>query len=162
MKITLFEAAEELRHVLDQVDAETGELPEGFESARGLVANKASKVGAYILQSEAEAAMVETHAKGLLDRVKQHRRRVEWLKQYLLQNMVETGITEIAVEHGSKIKLYPFRDPAVEVFDHRQIPAEYFVELEPEISKAKIKAAIESGTEVPGAQIVKRHRLSIK
>jgi hypothetical protein len=163
MDLTLFQSSEELRRVLDQVDPDTGELPEGYESARGLVANKASKVGAYILQSEAEAAMIEAHAKMLLDRVKTQKRRVEWLRAYLLENMLETGILEVAVESGSSIRLYPYRDPAVEIFDERQIPAEYMADpVPPKPSKAKILDAIKSGVEVPGALLVKRHRLTIK
>ncbi len=57
MNISLYSAVDELRSVLDQVDEETGELPEGYESARGLVANKSAKVAAYIAQTEAEATM---------------------------------------------------------------------------------------------------------
>lgn len=163
MNITLYQAADELRHVLDQVDPETGELPEGFESALGLVKHKGGKVGAYILQAEAEAEMIEAHAKTLLDRVATQRRRNQWLRDYLLRNMLETGITEIAVENGARIRLYPERDEAVEVFDERQVPAEYLADPKPPaISKTKIKAAIKNGVEVPGAMLVKRPRLEIK
>lgn len=163
MNITLYQAADELREILDQVDPDTGELPEGYESALGLVKNKAAKVGAYLLQTQAEADMVEAHAKALLDRVATQRKRHEWLKGYLMTNMLDAGITEISVENGAKIKLYPHRDEAVEVFDERQVPSEYFADPKPApISKGKIKSAIKNGVDVPGALLVKRHRLEVK
>ena len=161
--VTLWKAAEDLREVLDQVDPETGELPEGFENAYGLVKNKGAKVGAYILQTEAEMDMIETRAKELLARVRTQKKRNEWLRNYLLENMSATGIREIAVEDGAKIKFYPERDEAVEIFDERQVPAEYFADPKPpEISRTKIKAAIKAGVEVPGALLTKRHRLEVK
>jgi len=163
MNLTLYQSAEELRQLLDQVDIETGELPPGYESALGLVKNKGGKVGAYILQTEAEAAMVEAHAKALLDRVAAQKKRNDWLRNYLMTNMLETGITEIAVEDGARIKLYLSRDPAIEVFDERQVPAEYFADPKPPaVSKTKIMAAIRADVEVPGALMVKRHRLDIR
>jgi len=162
LDITLFRAADELRQVLDNIDPDTGELPPEYESALGLVKNKGGKVGAYILQTEAEAAMIEAHAKALLDRVATQKKRNAWLRDYLMTNMLETGITEIAVEDGARIKLYLNRDPAIEVFDERQVPAEYFADPKPPtVSKTKIMAAIKADVEVPGALMVKRHRLAI-
>lgn len=163
MNVTLYQAADELRQVLDQVNPETGELPEGFETALGLVKNKGGKVGAYILQTEAEMAMVESHAKKLLARVETQKRRNEWLRNYLMTNMLDAGITEIAVENGARIRLYPYRDEAVEIFDERQVPAEYLADPKPPaISKTKVKAALKNGVDVPGAMLAKRHRLEIK
>ncbi len=163
MNITLWAAADELREVLDQVNPETGEFPPEFESALGLFKNKGSQVGAYILQTEAEMEMIEQHAKALLERVATQKKRHEWIRNYLIANMMETGITEISVEDGAKIKLYPYRDEAVEVFDERQVPAEYLSDPKPPpVSKTKVKVAIKSGVEVPGALLVCRHRLTIK
>lgn len=163
MNLTLYQSADELRHILDQVDVETGELPPGYESALGLVKHKGGKVGAYILQTEAEAAMVEAHAKALLDRVASQKKRNDWLRNYLMTNMLETGITEISVENGAKIKLYPNRDEAIEVFDEKQIPPEYFSPPKPPaVSKSAIKVALKQGRDVPGALIVRRHRLEVK
>ena len=163
MNISLYSAVDELRSVLDQVNEETGELPEGYESARGLVANKSAKVAAYIAQTEAEATMVETHAKSLLDRVKAAKKRNDWLKRYLLENMARAGITEIASPEGLTIKRYPERDKSVEVWDEKQVPAEYLADpMPPPISKTKIKAALDNGIDVPGARIVARDRLTIR
>ena len=53
MNISLYKAADDVRKLFDQMDAETGELPEGFEPAREIVIRKSAAVAAYILESVA-------------------------------------------------------------------------------------------------------------
>ena len=165
MNLTLHAAADSLRAMLDQLDPETGEMPEGFEQARAIVATKATAVAAYMLESEKQADMVEQYAKELMQRVKAQRKRSDWLKGYLMSHMAACGITEIKDERGIfKATLQPDRDEAVEVFDAAQLPADYMREIPAttEPDKALIKRAIKDGFEVPGAKIVKRDRLTIK
>ena len=69
--------------------------------ARELVATKAQAVAAFILENEAQAAMVEQHAKALLVRVKTARRRSEWLREYLRANF-NVKIMEIDDEAPGK------------------------------------------------------------
>lgn len=162
MNITLYAAAQELRAVLDQIDPETGELPEGFESVRGLVANKSGKVAAWIAQTEAEAEFVEQHARSLLDRVKAARKRSAWLRAYLGANMRATGISEIKSDQ-MVIRWYPERDKSVDVFQPELVPAEFREDPKPpEPSKSKIRAAIDAGIDVPGARVVGKDRVTIK
>ena len=164
MNITLYTAAETVRSLLEQVDAETGELPEGYEQAREIVASKAQAVAAFILSNEAEADYVEQHAKELINRVKTARKRSDWLKQYLQSHMTACGITEIKSDDGTfKVTLSPARDESIEVFDEKQIPMDYLIEkttVTPD--KTLIKKAIKDGFEVPGARIVKKDRLTLK
>jgi hypothetical protein len=165
MDITLYQAAAHVRELLDQIDPETGELPEGFEQARAIVATKAVAVAAYMLESEKQASMVEEAGKELIDRAKTQRKRIEWLRDYLKSHMTACGITEIADERGLfKAMLAVGRDEAIEVFDAAQVPQDYQREIPAkyEPDKALIKRAIKDGFEVPGAKLVKRDRLTIK
>lgn len=162
MDITLHKAAEDLRATLAQVDPETGALPEGFENALGLVKRKSAAVGAFILQAEREADFVEQHAKLLLERVKAERRRVEWLRGYLLAHMRDAGVTEISIDGIATIKRYPERDVVVDIWDEKQIPAEYFEPQPPKLSKQSIKAVLSGGADVPGARLVAKDRLNIR
>jgi hypothetical protein len=163
MQVTLYSAAETVRALLEQIDPETGEIPEGFEQARAIVATKAQAVAAFILSNEAEAAMVEAHAKDLIARVKSARKRSDWLKQYLQSHMTACGITEIKSDDGTfKASLSIGRDESVEVFDEKQVPADYMVEKTTSApDKTLIKKAIKDGYEVPGARLVKKDRLSL-
>ena len=164
MQITLYQAAETVRHLLEQIDPETGEMPDGFDQARAIVATKAQAVAAFILSNNAEAEMVEAHAKALLERVKTARRRSDWLKTYLTSHMQGCGITDIKSDDGLfKASLSIGRDESVEIWDEKQLPGDYLVEkttVSPD--KKLIAKAIKDGFEVPGAKLVKKDRLTLK
>lgn len=165
MKITLYKAAEDFRHLLEEMDPETGELPEGFTQVRELVASKAQAVAAFVLENNAQADMVEAHAKALLDRVKTARKRSDWLKEYLRTHMAACGIQQIKSEDGTfTVKLEPGRDESVEIFDPAMLPQDYMREVPAkyEPDKTLIKKAIKDKFDVPGARLVAKDRLTIK
>jgi len=164
MQVTLYQAAETVRHLLEQIDSDTGELPEGFEQSRSIVANKAQAVAAFILANEAEADLVETHAKALIDKAKKARKRSEWLRQYLSEHMNACGITEIKSDDGTfKAQLFIDRGVSVEAFNISQIPMEYMVEkISWSPDKNLIKKNILNGVDVPGAKLVSKNCLTIK
>lgn len=162
--ITLYSAAETVRNLLEQIDSETGELPEGFERARAIVATKSQAVAAFILSNEAEADFVAAHAKNLIAKVKTARKRSEWLREYLKSHMTACGITEIKSDDGTfKALLAIGRDESVDVFDESQLHFDFMVEkITRTPDKTLIKRALKDGYDVPGARIVRADRLTIK
>lgn len=165
MEITLHKAAEGVRALLDKIDAETGELPLGFEQARAIVATKALAVTAYILESERQAEAIEEYVKDLSTRLNAQRKKLEWLRGYLASHMAACGIDEIKDERGIfKATLQRARDEAVEVFDEKQIPADFMLEVPATVKPDKVamKKAFKEGIEIPGAKLVRRDRLTIK
>lgn len=165
MDITLYSATEALRGLLDQIDPETGELPEGYEQARAIVATKSVAVAAYVIETEKQADYLKAHAKEVTERVKTAEKRAAWLRQYLASHMAAAGITLIKDERGLfSAKLEVGRDQSVEVFDAEQLPSDYLREIpaKHEPDKTLIKKAIADGFDVPGARIVARDRLTIK
>lgn len=164
--VTLYALADQLAHTLDQIDPETGELPEGFSDLRELVAHKGAAVAAYICQREFEAEAMAARLKEIDKRIKAQRSRNERLREYLLWNMQRVGMTEIRSEDLLlSVKRFPERDEAVDIFDERQIPAAFVVTPEPPAprpDKVAIRKAIKAGEEVPGARLIKRDRLEIK
>lgn len=165
MTITLHQATEQVRELLDQIDPETGLIPEGYDDARALVERKAVACVAYLIESGRNADSVEAYAKELLAKAKTQRKREEWLRQYLMDHMNALGITEIKDERGIfKATLQPQRDQSVDVFDAEQLPDDYLREIPAkyEPDKTAIKSALQDGYDVPGARLVWRDRLTIK
>lgn len=165
MNITLHQATEQVRELLDQIDPETGELPEGFDDARAIVTSKAIAVTAYILEADRTVASVKEYIKDLTAKVKTMEKRQDWLRRYLQEHMAAAGITEITDERGIfKASLSVGRDESIDVFDETQLPQDYLREIPAkyEPDKTLIKKAIKDGFEVPGARLVKRDRLTIK
>lgn len=165
MKITLYAASEDLADLLDQVEPDTGELPEGFEAAREIVAKKATSAAAYILNAERQIDLVKARARELADAAKREEKRIAWLRQYLADNMAATGVLSIVSEDGSfKAKLERERDASVEVFQPELLPVDYLREIpaKTEPDKTLIAKALKDGYDVPGARIIKRDRLTLK
>jgi hypothetical protein len=165
VNVTLYNAAATVRDLLDQIDPETGELPPEYEQARAIVASKAQAVAAFVLDTEAQADMVELHAKALLDRVRTARKRSDWLRQYLTIHMQGAGITEIKAEDNTfKATLSIGRDESVDVFEPGLLPQDYMREIPAkyEPDKTLIKKALKDGFDVPGAKLVKKDRLTLK
>lgn len=165
MDITLYSATEALRGLLDQIDPETGELPEGYEQARAIVATKSVAVAAYVIETEKQADYLKAHAKEVTDRAKTAEKRAAWLRQYLASHMAAAGITSIKDERGLfSAKLEVGRDQSVDVFDAAQLPSDYLREIpaKHEPDKTLIRKAIADGFDVPGARIVSKDRLTIK
>lgn len=166
MNISLYKAAADVRELFDQMDPETGELPEGFEPAREIVIRKSAAVAAYILEADKQADMVEAHGKTFIDAAKKQRARNDRLRDYLKTHMAGAGVLEIKDDFGMfKAKLLKERDEAIEVFDAAQVPFNYMTDPKPPApapDKTLIKKAIKDGFEVPGARLIKRDRLEIK
>lgn len=166
MNISLYKAANDVRELLDQIDPKTGELPEGFEPAREIVARKTCAVAAYILGEDKQADMIEAHGKMFLDAAKKQRARNDRLREYIKAQMITSSVLEIKSDDGDfRVRLLPDRDEACEIFDADQVPAAYMTDPKPPAptpDKTLIKRAIKDGFEVPGARIVKRARLEIK
>lgn len=164
MQITLYSAAQSVRELLEQIDPETGELPAELEQAREIVTRKAQACAAFVLENDAQADMVEQHAKALMERVKQARKRSEWLRQYIGSHMAACGITEIKADDGTfKASLQIGRDESVELDEGAEFPPELCNDPKPPApSKTKIKAAILAGQAIAGARIVRKDRLTIK
>lgn len=163
--ITLHAATEQVREVLEQIDPESGEMPEGFGQARAIVAAKSVAVAAFVLETEKQAAYLKVYAKELTDRAKTAERRAEWLRTYLREHMASAGIAKVKDERGLfEATLAIGRDKSVEVFDAEQLPADYLREIPAkyEPDKTLIRAAIDKGFDVPGARLVSKDRLTIK
>jgi len=165
MNVTLYDAAAQVRELLEQIDPETGEVPEGFDQARAVVAMKAQACAAFVLENDAQADMVEAHAKALMERVKTARKRSGWLRQYLSSHMAAAGILSIKSNDGTfSAKLDIGRDESVEVFDADQLPSDFMREIpaKQEPDKALIKKVLKESFDVPGARLVLKDRLTIK
>jgi len=161
--ISLYQAANDVAALLDQVD-EDGVYPDEIFQALEKFENKGVAVTAYILNCEAQAQMISDAAKKMQERAKPLVARSERLRAYLKDSMKRTGTSEIKCpEFIAKLEFE--RDASVEIFDLKQIPADYMHEpkpVEPQPDKTLIKKAINDGFDVPGAKIVKNDRLTIK
>lgn len=164
--LSLYSAADQLAPLLDLID-DDGCIPPELEAALAQFEGKGLSVTAYILNCERNAQMIHEAALSMDKRAAPFEKRAERLRQYLVDNMKRTGVTEITCPEFAA-KLYLERDPKVEILDEKQIPAAYMTKepdpapFTPKPNKKAIAAAIKAKIDVPGARIVKSDRLEIK
>lgn len=118
-------------------------------------------MAALIQQSEGEAAMIKDAEQRMSQRRKSLERRIDWLRQYLLVQLVRTGITEIdSPEFVIRTRDNP---PRTVIDDEDAIPKTFKVkETIVTIRKDEIRKRLLDGEAVPGAHLERDKRLVIK
>lgn len=146
-----------------KVDEETGEVL-GGEYLEMLVHRNPVGTIAYILSESAKKKMIDARIKELQAASKVIENNAERAKESLKYVMQVSGTTKIeSSDKTFKAVLYPDRDESIEVFDDKQIPADYLREIpvKYEPDKTLIKKSIKDGYEVPGAKLVAKDRLTL-
>lgn len=161
--ITLFDAAQQVREAINQVDPDTGEIVESYASSRALFEQKAIGCVAYAKEEAGTIAAAKAMLKEMVDKIASREKRLERFEAYMADCMRATGITEVKHETGLwGAKLYLDRDESVELDDDADFPPELCNDPKPPApSKSKIKAALKAGEPVAGARLVRKDRLTI-
>lgn len=111
---------------------------------------------------EADIDAIDSEMKRLSEKKKAIQNRVEWLRNYLRDNMAATGITKISCPLFNITLSEAAKQ--VEVFDESALPDDYVTVktvLSPD--KRKLLADLKEGVEIPGAMLVDgTRRLTIK
>lgn len=115
---------------------------------------------AYLIKSlEDRGELIANEIKRLQDLKKRAGKWEELFKKRLSEAMNQYGIERI---DGEFLKISFRSATAVEVNNERLVPPEYWVTLQPEISKTLIKDALKAAKDVPGATLVTRRHIQIK
>lgn len=167
--LTLFQIAAEYRHITDVlmdsgVDEQT--LTDTLEGEAWPLELKAQNYGFVIRNLESTAASIKDAEKQMADRRKAIEKRAAALVERLKTGLEIAGVQKLECPHFAlTIKKNP---PAVEIWDEKQIPAEFMHTPEPPPppvaapDKKAIMEAIKAGREVPGALKAQGTRLEIR
>lgn len=161
--ISLFDAAQQVRDAISQIDTDTGEMSDSYSDSRELFQTKAMACVAYAKDEAATIEAAEGMLKQMADKVKARKERLERFKRYMADCMKATGIYEVKHEFGLfGAKLHIDRDESVELDADAVFPASLCNEPKPPTpNKTAIKAAIKAGEAVAGAHIARKDRLTI-
>lgn len=161
----LYEIAGEARAIYEKLmdmDADDQTIADTLEAETDMIP-KVQSYGFVIRNMEALESAINAEAERLAMKARVLAKRREALKQRLLDAMVYAGVQK--VEHPQFTISVQKNPPSVDVFDERQIPADYMTEPkppEPKPNKTLIKKAIQDGFEVPGAVLVQGVSLRIR
>ena len=161
--ITLFDLAQQVRALVNDVDDSTGEIVESYASSRALFEQKAVGCVAYAKEEAATIAAAKAMLKDMAAKIEAREKRLGRFEDYMADCMKATGILEIKHETGLfGARLYMGRDESVELDDGATFAPELCNDPKPPTpSKRLIKAEILAGRPVIGARIVRKDRLTI-
>ena len=164
--LTLYEVADQylgdLRK-LQEMDIDDKTFEDTLEGLSGDLELKATNVALFIRNLEANADAIKAAEKGMAERRKAVEAKVDRIRQYLLDNMLRTGINKIECPYFVlSVRKNP---PAVEVFNQDLIPNEYFDVPEPPaptLNKNRLKDDLKAGVIIEGAKLIAGQSLQIK
>lgn len=148
----LINDAEEVRHEdFDRLN----EIGESFE-------DKAIAVASFLKNLQAEREAIKSAKESMAAREKRLSSKVEWMTDYLQQNMERCQISEISKSPYFCIKLKKC-PPSLFIQDESLVPDKYRkVKKEVSIDKNMIKDDINSGVVVEGCSLQQGTRVEIK
>ena len=165
MNLSLFDIAAEYRascEKLCDLDLDEQTLRDTLEGMGGELEVKARNVAMFARDLEATAASIKDAEAQMSKRRKAIENKAAGIRKYLFDSMQFAGVQRI--ESPQFVLTIKNNPPAVDVFDHLQVPAEFMKQPEPPppaVDKAKVKDAIKKGQEVPGCRLVHGQRLDI-
>lgn len=150
-------------------DEETGEVNElDFnelqameEEMKNLLSNKADAIIKFVKNMDSDMAVLKEEEKRLKDRREKLEKKKEWLKTYLMENMLKLGYTKVESTYGT-LSTRKSKSTIINENIIAKDPRYWSVETKDKFDKNKIKKLIEGGEEVVGAYIQENTSVVIK
>lgn len=141
----------------EEIDEQT--LADTMESLNSDMAEKADGYGAYIADLNAEIEGCKVQIERLTANKKRAESTIKRLKNNLYEAMQATGQKKIK---GALFVARIQKNPAsAHILDEKSIPQEYLIPQDPKVDKKSIVAAIKSGKEIMGAELVQTEGVRI-
>lgn len=163
---TLYELTDEYKALLqlaEDPDVDEEVLSDTMAALDGEIEDKADGYAKIIKQLEANVATIKDEEQRLYSRRQSIEKHIIRMKANLEVAMIMTGKTKF------KTDLFSFgiqKNPPSVVMDEQyieNIPAEYLIEQEPKLNKAKIKEDLKAGVDLEGiAHLEQSESLRIK
>lgn len=157
--MNLYQIKEEIKNAVDEcIDMETGEIinPELLDNLNEKLNIKRENIALYIKNLTCDSKAIDEEIKNLTARKKSINNKVDWLKQYLANdlqgNKFETAKVVVSFRKSKSVEINP----------DAEIPNEFLIQQQPKPDKAGLKKAIQSGAVINGVSIVEKSNISIK
>lgn len=166
MNLALYQIADQYlqdMQMLQDRDLDDQTFADTLESLSGDLEVKATNVAMFIRNLETSAEAIKAAEKQMADRRKAIEAKTERMKEYLLENMVRTGITKIECPH---FKIAVRDNPESLIVDAAAVvPGEYFNQPplpDPVLDKVRLKKDLQAGVVVDGCTLERKKRIEIK
>lgn len=159
----LYEIAESYRNLPELIGQVTEEeLNEIMKNLDNNIIAKVSNIASLIDEMSVNCKALKEHEKRTSDKRKSLENKIDYLKRYILDNMIAMGKDKI---ESPILKVTIQKNPSkVEIINELEIPEKYWKEkITKSIDKKQIKDDYDAtGMEVAGTQIIQTKRVVIK
>lgn len=150
-------------------DEETGEVNElDFnelqameKEMKNLLSNKSDAIIKFVKNMDSDITVLKDEEKRLKERREKLEKKKEWLKNYLMENMLKLGYTKVESTYGT-LSTRKSKSTIINENIIAKDPRYWSVETKDKFDKNKIKKLIESGEEIVGAYIQENTSVVIK
>ena len=160
--MTLYKINEELKRAIEEsVDTETGEILDYTRINELKIARdeKREAVALYIKNLLSDAKAIDEEIKALTVRKKAKSNRADNLKQYLAQDLQDSGLNKFET---AKVVLTFRKSQVLEVKSIKNIPPEFFKQAEPILDKMALKKELKAGFIYDGVALIEKQNIQIK
>ena len=159
--MNLYELTENFLAVQTSIEEGNTDLIDTLEAIEGAIEVKAQGIIAVTRNITSQIEAIKAEEKRLADMRKARENHLKRLKEYVLENMQQTGKQQIKTDLGvMRIQASPAR---LVVNSPEDVPAEYqkIIPEHYEVDNERVKEALKAGKEVPGAELVQGVHLRI-
>lgn len=171
MSLRLYEYPDKYRELWERFENESDQHMQGAERHESVgreefdklevdYGEKVENIGKLIQSLRATADALDTESARLKARAASIKRKIDWLKSYVVDSMRTLGRDKI---EGGVLVVSLTRNQRVELSDIQPIPDRFVTVVEEQkIDKAGIRQALKDGEDVPGARLVDTHSIKIR
>ena len=159
--MNLYELTENFTAVQTAIEEGNMDLVDTLEAIEGAIEVKATGIIAVTRNITSQIEAIKAEEKRLADMRKARENHLKRLKEYVLDNMQQTGKQQIKTDLGvMRIQASPAR---LVVHNPEDVPAEYqtIIPEHCEVDSERVKEALKAGKVVPGAELVQGVHLRI-
>lgn len=160
---TLYELKEKYKLVADMmndIDVDEQTILDTLESIGDEIEEKADNYAKIIQSSKGMVTALESEIKRLTERKTAVSNKIDRLKKFLEESMIETGKTKF------KTNLFSFgiqkNPPSVQITEGTVLPDKYYIPQEPKTDKKSLIADIKAGAEIKGVKLIQTESLRIR
>ncbi|MGN7311509.1 siphovirus Gp157 family protein [Alkalicoccobacillus gibsonii] len=156
----LYELTQNWQQVMEMIEDGEESYTDTLEAIEEAIEDKAENLAKLIKSTEAQTEVIKAEEKRLADRRKAMENKAKNMKVYLQEQLELAGKTKIK---GALLTVAIQKNPpSLNVLDQSLIPQNYFVQLDPQLDKKALLAAIKEGQEIAGAEIKQGESVRIR
>jgi len=142
----------------DELDPDV--FADTLTSIQEAIEDKAENTAKLIKNLSADIDALKAEEKRLADRRKSLENKVNWLKQYLQQQMEFAGIDK--VKRPTLTISIQNNPPSVEITNEKSVPSDFMIPQDPKIDKKAILERLKNGEQIAGCALKQTKGLRIR